>query len=103
MCRGSGQLIGDAARAMKEELKERIALGDDVLVDLADVTFTDSEGLGALVAVFRTATAAGGRFALCAPRSNFTALLRLTRLQRVFEIYDDEASALEALGRGARA
>ena len=102
VCRGPGQLNGDAARALKESLKERIAAGDDVIVDLSDVTFTDSEGLGALVAVFRTATDAGRRFALCSPRSNFTALLRLTRLQRVFEMYPDESSAREALACGVQ-
>jgi len=101
VCRAEGQLIGDAAKALKEELKERIAAGEDVLLDLSGVTFTDSEGLGALVSVFRAASEAGRRFALCAPRSNFTALLRLTRLQRVFEVYPDEESARQALAEEA--
>lgn len=100
VCRAEGQLIGDAARRLKDELKEILSGGQDVLLDLAGVTFTDSEGLGALVSVFRSAGIEGRRFVLCAPRSNFTALLKLTRLQRVFDVYPDVDSARQALGEG---
>jgi anti-anti-sigma factor len=91
--RATGQLTGDTARDIKEELKQVIEDGFDVVIDLSGVTFTDSEGLGALVSVYRKACLTGRRFLMCSPRSNFTALLRLTRLQRVFEVVSDLEAA----------
>jgi anti-sigma B factor antagonist len=93
--RAVGQLTGDTARDIKEELKQVIGDGFDVLIELSGVTFTDSEGLGALVSVYRKACLTGRRFLLCSPRSNFMALLRLTRLQRVFEVVADLETAKE--------
>lgn len=93
--RATGQLIGETARNIKEELKQVIEDGFDVVIELSGVTFTDSEGLGALVSVYRKACLTGRRFLLCSPRSNFSALLRLTRLQRVFEVVDDLDTAKE--------
>ena len=46
----TASLKGGPQAEIRSLLKERIAAGEDVVVDLADVTFTDSEGLGALVA-----------------------------------------------------
>jgi anti-sigma B factor antagonist len=97
VCRASGQLTGATARAVRDELRGHLTDGRDVLLDLAEVTFTDSEGLGALVSVFRSAALVGRRFVIFAPRSNFRSLLRLTRLQRVFEVVDDEETARRRL------
>ena len=93
--RPSGQLIGGVAELFKEEARTLLTRGD-VLVDLSDVSFADSEGLSALVALYKTAAQRKRRFALFSVRYNMRALLRLTRLHRVFEVHENEEAALKA-------
>jgi anti-sigma B factor antagonist len=94
--RPRGSLDGDAAASLKEEARERIEAGDDVVLDMAEVSFTDSEGLSVLVAIYKLAAARERRFALVRVRNNLRALLEITRLHRVFEVYPDVADARSA-------
>jgi anti-anti-sigma factor len=63
-------------------------------VDMAEVPFVDSSGLGALVAVLKAARRSGGELALVAPQAQARKLLTLTTLSRVLPIVDSIDTAL---------
>ena len=64
-----------------------------VLINLARATYIDSSGLGILMAARRDALKGGGRLALCAMTKDVRMVFELTRLNKFFEIYDDENTA----------
>ena len=65
-----------------------------LLVDLKNVRFIDSSGLGALVSGFKNATANQGTLKLSSLQPQVKSMFELTRLHRVFEIFPTEADAL---------
>ncbi len=74
------------------ELKDRILKifeegGRDVIIDLAEVKFIDSSGLGALLSGYKNANMRSGAFALAGLQPRVKSMFELTRLNRVFEIY----------------
>jgi anti-sigma B factor antagonist len=82
------------------ELKDRILKsfedgGRNIIVDLQDVQFIDSSGLGALLSGHKNAMQRSTGFALSGLQPRVMAMFELTRLQRVFEIYPGLHEALE--------
>jgi anti-sigma B factor antagonist len=82
------------------ELKEQmLQLGENgkihLVVDLEEVQFIDSSGLGALLSGHKNTILQNGSFKLCNLQSQVQSMFELTRLQRVFDIYP---SVQEALG-----
>lgn len=65
-----------------------------LLVDLQEVRFVDSSGLGALVSGFKNASARNGSLKLCGLQPQVKSMFELTRLHRVFEIFASEQDAL---------
>jgi anti-sigma B factor antagonist len=80
--------LKDAVLAMIDAEKLKI------LIDMADVDFVDSSGLGTLVTCLRSVSKAGGVFKIAALQEGPKNLFEITRLNRVFDIYDDRNSAL---------
>jgi anti-sigma B factor antagonist len=68
-----------------------------VVLDLGEVEFIDSSGLGALLACLRTMNGKGGELRLCGLRKPVLALFELVRMHRLFAIYDDRDAALASL------
>lgn len=66
------------------------------LIDLADVTYIDSSGLGELVGAMTTVRNAHGAFRLTKLSSKVSELLRMTHLDKVFEVKNDEAEAIRS-------
>src|ERR687886_712315 len=84
----SGILDGTKAGQFRQEIANLVDSGVDiVLVDLKDVTFMDSSGLGALVLALKTVRAAGGKLFICSINEQVKMLFELTSMDRVFEIY----------------
>ncbi len=96
-----GRLAGEGAAALRKEAREVLGSGRHVVLDLAGVKFTDSEGLSALVSLYRTAMENSKAVALCSLPRNLRSLLELTRLHRVFDIYENEALAVSAIRAGS--
>jgi anti-sigma B factor antagonist len=67
----------------------------NILVDLTDVRFIDSSGLGALVSGFKNAISHQGSLKLSSLQPQVKSMFELTRLHRVFEIYGSTAEAVE--------
>ncbi len=66
----------------------------NLVVDLSDVRFVDSSGLGALVSGFKNASSRNGSLKLSGLQMQVKSMFELTRLHRVFEIYNDAEEAL---------
>lgn len=67
---------------------------NNLVVDLQEVRFVDSSGLGALVSGFKNASARNGNLKLCSLQPQVKSMFELTRLHRVFEIYSGTEEAL---------
>lgn len=68
-------------------------LAPQILVNLSRATYIDSSGLGLLVATRKDALQGAGRFVLCGMNEDVRMVFELTRLNKYFEIYDDESRA----------
>ncbi len=67
---------------------------NNLVVNLEEVRFVDSSGLGALVSGFKNASARSGSLKLCGLQPQVKSMFELTRLHRVFEIYPNADEAL---------
>jgi anti-anti-sigma factor len=86
-----GDLDLATAPALREVLIELVAAGmAQVVVDLADVTFIDSSGLGILVAAAKRMEAANGRLAIRNPRPQAQQVLELTGVDQVLGVEESE-------------
>src|SRR5262245_34700813 len=82
-----GEIDMRSAPALKEALGSAIGEGPTaLLVDLREVEFMDSSGLGALVSGMKRAQESGGRFALVCTDGPVRKVLAITRLDRAFEL-----------------
>lgn len=82
---------------LKSEVQRIFEEGNkDLLINLVNVRFIDSSGLGALVSGFKNATANQGTLKLSSLQPQVKSMFELTRLHRVFEIFP---SVTEALGQ----
>ena len=96
----SGDLVYDGGtRLLREAVTKVVAEGARAcLLDLHDITYLDSGGVGSLVAMFRHVTRRGGQLKLMRPSPCARRVLGIARLTAVFEIFDDEQEALLNLG-----
>lgn len=86
----SGILDGKRGNDLRREIGDIVASGAQiVLIDLHDVTFMDSSGLGALVSAQRLVKTSGGKLFLCSVKDQVKMLFDLTKMSRVFEILAD--------------
>lgn len=69
-----------------------------VVLDLSQVSFIDSSGIGALLSCVRRAEAAGGEIKLCSLNPSVRATLQLVRLHRVLQILNNRHEAMTAFG-----
>jgi anti-sigma B factor antagonist len=94
----SGKIIlGDGSILLRETIKDLASRGQKkILLNLADVSYIDSSGLGALVASFTTIKAQDGQIKLLKLTSKVHDLLQITKLLTVFEVFTDEATALQS-------
>ena len=80
-------------KTIRELLEEQRTL---ILLNLADVDYIDSSGIGELVAAFTTLTNQGGQLKLLNLTKRVQDLLQITKLYTVFEVYDNEAHAIRS-------
>jgi anti-sigma B factor antagonist len=86
------------ANDLKSELLRYFDKGNkDILIDLQDVRFIDSSGLGALVSGFKNAITHQGSLKLSSLQPQVRSMFELTRLHRVFDIFPSAAEVRESL------
>ena len=68
--------------------------GRKIILNLADVNYIDSSGIGELVSTFTTVTSNNGQLKLLSLTKKIHELLQMTKLLTVFQVYDNESAAL---------
>jgi len=90
--------FGESAREFSAYLQDLLDAGvPSVLVDMSGIDNVDSTGLGELVGYLQRFEKEGRRLALYRPHRRILSLLRLTRLDEIFPIFEDRAEAIAAL------
>ena len=99
----NGRIVfGDESALLREEVKKAVADGHKrIVLNLGEVNYIDSGGLGTLVALHTTAHNAGGSIKLANLTKRVGDLLQVTKLLTVFEVHDSEYAALEAFRTAA--
>ncbi|TVQ18349.1 MAG: anti-sigma factor antagonist [Leptolyngbya sp. DLM2.Bin15] len=87
----TGILDSTKTNQFRAEISELVNSGAKIiLVNLKDITFIDSSGLGALVIALKTVRSAGGRFYICSINEQVRILFELTSMDQVFEVFDNQ-------------
>jgi anti-sigma B factor antagonist len=97
----SGRItLGEGNVMLREIVRELIEHGNNkILLNLHDVGYVDSSGMGELVKTYTTVRNQGGQLKLLNPSKRVSDLLTMTRLAGVFDIQADEASAVQSFTR----
>jgi anti-sigma B factor antagonist len=94
--------MGEGDELLKDKVNSLILQGRKKLVlNLADVPYVDSAGLGEIVRTYTTVTKQGGSLKLANLTKRINDLLSITKLLTVFETYDSEADAVRSFTAGA--
>ena len=92
----SGKItLGEGTMSIRNTVRDVLQNGaKKIILNLADVTYIDSAGVGELVSTYTTTVNKGGKLKLLKLTNKLRELLTITKLLTVFEIYDDEKVAL---------
>ena len=89
--------LGEGSSALRETLRDLVAKNQNkILLNLADVSYIDSSGIGELVSGYTTVTNTGGSLKLLNLNKRVKDLLQITKLYTVFEVHEDEAAAIRS-------
>src|SRR6185312_7939177 len=93
----SGRIVfGDEASQLRESIKKDLPENNRIVLNLANVNYIDSGGIGTMVSLYTSARNAGGDIKLLHLTKRVGDLLQITKLITVFESYDDEQKAVNA-------
>jgi anti-sigma B factor antagonist len=91
--------FGEASVATRDAVRKQISRGSKrILLNLAEITYIDSAGLGELTSAHTTVRNSEGDLKLLNLTKRVHDLLQITKLCTVFDVYDDEIKALAAFG-----
>ena len=101
----SGRItLGEGCTQLRELVREQLRKGNkNVLLNLADVTYIDSSGIGELVGAFTAVSNQGGQLKLLKLTKKVHDLLQITKLYTVFDVHDDETHAITSFVKAAGA
>ena len=89
--------LGEGSSALRDALRELLGNNQKkILLNLGDVSYIDSSGIGELVSGFTTVTNSGGEMKLLNLNKRVKDLLQITKLYTVFDVHDEEAHAIRA-------
>jgi len=89
--------LGEGSSALRETLRDMVSKNQKkILLNLGDVSYIDSSGIGELVSGFTSVTNSGGQLKLLNLNKRVKDLLQITKLYTVFDVHDDEAHAIRA-------
>jgi anti-sigma B factor antagonist len=92
----SGKItLGEGTMAVRNTVRDILkSNGKKIILNLADVNYIDSSGIGELVSTYTTVTSNGGQLKLLSLTKKIQELLAITKLLTVFQVFDDEQSAV---------
>jgi anti-sigma B factor antagonist len=94
----SGRItLGEGSSALRDTLRDLIAAGNKkILLNLSEVSYIDSSGIGELVSGFTSVSNAGGTLKLLGLTKRVKDLLQITKLYTVFDVHEEEAHAIRS-------
>ncbi|MFB3814365.1 MAG: STAS domain-containing protein [Terriglobales bacterium] len=97
----SGRItLGEGSVILKDTVRDLVSKGQKrILLNLGDVTYIDSSGIGELVSAYTTVKNQGGELKLLNLTKKVHDLLQITKLYTVFDVKDDEAAAVASFGK----
>lgn len=99
---GGRIVLGDGSIKLRDTIRELLAKDDKrILLNLGEVSYIDSSGLGELVSAFTLVRRAGGDLKLLNLTRKVHDLLQITKLYTVFDVQEDEARAIAAFSQPA--
>jgi anti-sigma B factor antagonist len=91
--------LGEGAGSVRDKISELLKAGKSkILLNLGEVSYIDSSGIGELVAAFTSVTNRGGQLKLLNLTKKVEGLLQITKLYTVFEVFDSEVTAIRSFG-----
>ncbi len=99
----SGRItLGEGCAQLRELIRNEVTKGNKhVLLNLADVTYIDSSGIGELVSAYTAVSNQGGQLKLLNLTKKVHDLLQITKLYTVFDVHDDEAKAVSSFQKAS--
>lgn len=96
----SGKItLGEGTMTVRNTVRDILKSGGKkIILNLADVNYIDSSGIGELVSTYTTVTNNGGQLKLLSLTKKIHELLQITKLLTVFQVFDDEQAALASFG-----
>lgn len=89
--------LGEGSSALRDLMRDMVSKGQKkILLNLGEVSYIDSSGIGELVSGFTTVTNNGGQLKLLGLTKRVKDLLQITKLYTVFDVHDDEAGAIRS-------
>ena len=89
--------LGEGSSTLRDSLREMVGKGQKkILLNLGEVSYIDSSGIGELVSAFTTVTNGGGQLKLLNLTKRVKDLLQITKLYTVFDVHDSEVSAIRS-------
>ena len=97
----SGRItLGEGSVVLRDTIRDLVGKGQKkILLNLGDVTYIDSSGIGELVSAFTAVRREGGELKLLKLTKKVHDLLQITKLYTVFDIKDDEAAAIQSFAK----
>jgi anti-sigma B factor antagonist len=96
--------LGEESATLRDKMAALLTAGNKkILLNLSDVSYIDSSGLGALVSTFTSARKQGTEVKLASLSDKVSDLMEITRLYTVFDVAPDEATALASFGKSSAA
>ncbi len=93
-------VLGEESNSFREKVKSLLAAGKKkIILNLAQVSYIDSAGLGTLVATFHSARSQGATLKLTNLGAKFKEVLQVTKLMTVFDTYDSEDAAIQSFSK----
>ncbi|HEX9222257.1 MAG TPA: STAS domain-containing protein [Candidatus Acidoferrales bacterium] len=93
-------VLGEESNALREKVKSLLAGGKkNIVLNMDNVTYIDSAGLGTLVASHHSAKTQGAALKLSNLGSKFQEVLQVTKLLTVFDVYDSETAAIRSFSK----
>ena len=89
--------LGEGSSALRDAIKELVGKGQKkILLNLGEVSYIDSSGIGELVSGFTSVTNGGGQLKLLNLNKRVKDLLQITKLYTVFDVHEDETNAIRS-------
>src|ERR1700746_2727949 len=91
--------LGENTGILRDELRSLLAQGNkQIVLNMADVSYVDSAGLGELGGAYTPATSQGGSVKLLNLQGKMRDLMQITKLHTIFSTFDNEQAAVSSFG-----